>query len=487
MADAGLSIEMLPARHGDALWIEWGDAGGRRRMLIDGGPAATFETLRTRFEELDPDDRHVDLMVITHIDLDHIDGAIRLLRDESLDVSYSDVWFNDFHHLSDEPLTRGAMQGEFLGAVLNERRLPWNAAFDGRAVVVPATGSLPSVRLEGGLRLVLLSPTAEKLDKLKAKWEQVVEEAGMEPGDRAEALARLEDRLGPATRGGSRKSFGGDGSEANGSSIAFIAEYGDERWLLAGDAHQDALIAGLRRYAAEIGRTPVPLDGFKIPHHGSVNNISPSLLAEIDCRTFYVSTNGSYFKHPDEACIDLIVTAADRPELVFNYRTDFTEKWAATSSDYTSSFTNGTRGADRGGLPGAPVDRREQHPDHEELRMDASPTSTESDDTGSDDTASANAASGGDRSAPSTESPGQPVEVTVFHGSLEHAEHPVLVGHYLATPLSGAEGFVDRRVQGSALGSARSGSVSGADRGVAAGEGTAAPPSAERRAGGRAR
>jgi tetratricopeptide (TPR) repeat protein len=37
------------------------------------------------------------------------------------------------------------------------------------------------------------------------------------------------------------------------------------------------------------------------------------------------------------------------------------------------------------------------------------------------------------------------VEVRVFHGSLERAAHPVLVGHYRATPLSGAEGFVDRR------------------------------------------
>ncbi len=336
MADNELSIEMLPARQGDALWVEWGDADDRHRMLIDGGTAATFETLRERFEALDPSDRHIDLMVVTHIDLDHIDGAIRLLRDGSLDVSYSDIWFNDYRQISDASSTRGAMQGEFLGAVLDEDERPWNLAFDGLAVVVPDSGSLPSVRFEGGLRLVLVSPTPEKLRDLATTWEKVVTEEGMEPGDRAEALARLEERIGPAVRGGKRTTFGGDGSEANGSSIAFIAEYGDERWLFAGDAHEEVLLSSLRRYADETGESPVRLDGFKVPHHGSVRNISPALLDEIDCKKFLVSTNGAYFKHPDEACIDLIVEAVDRPELVFNYRTEFTEKWAEASGCQTT-------------------------------------------------------------------------------------------------------------------------------------------------------
>ncbi len=335
MAADDLSIETLPALQGDALWVEWGSADDRHRMLIDGGTAATFETLRDRFAVLDSADRRVDLMVITHIDLDHIDGAIRLLRDESLGIDDADIWFNDSRHLAHESSTRGAMQGEFLGAILHERGLPWNRAFEGSAVVVPATGLLPSVRFDGGLRLVLLSPTPEKLRGLGVEWEKVVEEAGMEPGDCAEALARLEERIGPAVRGDARSTFGGDGPEANVRSIAFIAEYGDERWLLAGDAHEDALRAGLQRYAEETGESPVRLDGFKIPHHASTRDISPELLEEIDCRKFYVSTGGSWFKHPDEACIDLSFDSLDRPELVFNYRPEFTETWASSDSETT--------------------------------------------------------------------------------------------------------------------------------------------------------
>ncbi|MEM9746969.1 MAG: CHAT domain-containing protein [Actinomycetota bacterium] len=452
MAGDGLSIEMLPARHGDALWIEWGGAGDRHRMLIDGGPAGTYHDLRERFEALDPTDRHVELFIVTHIDADHIDGAIRLLADEELGIGYGDIWFNEHRHLvehrAEERATRGAMQGEYFGAIVETRGLPLNEAFDGRAVVVPPQGSLPSVTLTGGLRLVLLSPTPAKLDRLRRDWEKVLEEKGMTPGDRAEALDRLAKR-GRRTRGGDRTTFGGDTSSANGSSIAVVAEYRGERWLLAGDAHDDVLIEGLRRYARECDESPTAFDGFKVPHHGSVNNITPELLDLIRCHRFLVSTNGAYFKHPDENCIDLIVRTTDRPVLVFNYQTDFNRKWASPSSAYDAVHGDGAIAVPAMGEADRAARRRSATPtdqNHEEdVVADANdPDGPESELDGPDGPADA----GGGTPADPAESARDTVKVTVYHGSLERADHPVLVGHYLGTPLSGAEGFVDRRFLG---------------------------------------
>jgi len=37
-----LRIEMLPARNGDALWIEYGDAESPRRIIVDGGTEGSF-------------------------------------------------------------------------------------------------------------------------------------------------------------------------------------------------------------------------------------------------------------------------------------------------------------------------------------------------------------------------------------------------------------------------------------------------------------
>ena len=42
MAADFLRLEMLPARHGDALLLEWGDERRTRRLLVDGGPIGAF-------------------------------------------------------------------------------------------------------------------------------------------------------------------------------------------------------------------------------------------------------------------------------------------------------------------------------------------------------------------------------------------------------------------------------------------------------------
>src|SRR6185436_19158896 len=94
-----ITIELLPAAHGDALWIEYGSDPDRRRILIDGGPAHSYEFgLRNRMA-LQPEERRIfELMVVTHIDADHIDGALILLQDKNsptgLKFHAKEFWFN---------------------------------------------------------------------------------------------------------------------------------------------------------------------------------------------------------------------------------------------------------------------------------------------------------------------------------------------------------------------------------------------------------
>ena len=37
-----VTLDVLPAAHGDALVITYGPAGGEHRILVDGGPAPTY-------------------------------------------------------------------------------------------------------------------------------------------------------------------------------------------------------------------------------------------------------------------------------------------------------------------------------------------------------------------------------------------------------------------------------------------------------------
>ena len=349
------TVEMLPAYIGDALWVEYGDPASPSRILIDGGLVGTVDVIEKKIREAAEKEGgrcHIELLVLSHVDADHIEGLIKLLGKKNLPLDIGDLWFNGWRHLPDPDATEdeflGAKQGEFLAALIRERGLPWNEAFGGDTVYVPRAdhGPLPRHPLPGGMELVLMSPTFKELLKLSRKWEDELDDAGLLHASHEELLDALkEDRkfapdddfLGDEidvqelVELGPRK----DRSAANGSSIAFVGSFEGKRCLFSGDAYWTVLRDSAERLAQEEREDRLALDAFKIPHHGSRNNIGDDLLAVLDCRRFLVSTNGRQFKHPDDEAIARLVggkwrpdPAGDRPvDLLFNYRTKFNEKW----------------------------------------------------------------------------------------------------------------------------------------------------------------
>jgi hypothetical protein len=338
-----LTIHMLPAAHGDCLWIEYGAPGKVHRVLIDGGTAPTYETLRAKIKALPPAERHFELLVITHVDADHIEGIVKLLGAEGLDATFGDVWFNGLHHLTEgQPADFGGLQGEYLTAILQKRKLPWNAAFGGHAIVVPDDGPLPVHELPGGLRLTLLSPNRGTVAKMAEAWEDEVTAAGLDPASpnkREEVLAMLASkgkRLvaksfaeddGPDVEALVAEKYGRDTSPANGSSLAFLAEYKGKSVLLGADAYSEVLIPSVKRLLAARGAKVLQLDAFKLPHHGSRANLSQELLALLHARDVLVSTSGAVFEHPDAEAIARLLKAKWSPTFHFNYRSDETSIW----------------------------------------------------------------------------------------------------------------------------------------------------------------
>jgi hypothetical protein len=65
----------------------------------------------------------------------------------------------------------------------------------------------------------------------------------------------------------------------------------------------------------------------KLPHHGSRYNVSRALVEVVDCECWLFSTNGSIFGHPDPEAVARIVVARPGVELMFNYRTETTERF----------------------------------------------------------------------------------------------------------------------------------------------------------------
>ncbi|WP_395297611.1 ComEC/Rec2 family competence protein [Kitasatospora hibisci] len=360
-----ITVEMLPAAHGDALWIEWPGSGTDvHRMLVDAGPSPTYRAVFERVKALPPRSRHLDVLVATHVDADHIEGVVRLLQDRAaLKLSIDDLWFNGWPQISERAGLLGADQGEMLQALIDSQRLSWNAAFGSpargrppRAVCLPAQGALPSADLPGGARATLVSPGLPELDKLLKEWGKVLRNLGVTPGMPDEALDRLAHRK--SLRGLAADLLGGerlDTSVPNGSSIAFLLEHDGHRLLLTGDGHGKVLARGLDRLLSRLGGTRLAVGAVKVPHHGSAANVTDDLLSRLDTRRFLISTNGDKFNHPDAAAIDRMLAAvgrldeAARPvgpdadaaqaELVFNYRSRTTEPWSDPARQRERRYT----------------------------------------------------------------------------------------------------------------------------------------------------
>lgn len=333
-------LHVLPADQGDALILSWRDEAGSctsttRHLLIDAGPVndAAQQALVDRLETLGvtADRGRLELLVVTHIDGDHVGGVTRLL-DGELPCAIGDVWFNGYDHLPTDEL--GVAQAEMLSDQIVGHGLSWNAAFDHEAVMVPLdeTVPLPSIELDGGLRLTVLGPTRARLAALVPGWERYCRKAGLVPG--VDAATPADDELGEEDEVdlGDLDALAGtpfrrDGSKPNASSISLLAEHGDHAVLLGGDALGGDLVDALVRLERERGER-VTIATHKLPHHGSKANVSIELVEQVGARRHVISSSGSQFHHPDPEAIARIVVGSRRgTELWFNHRSEESLRW----------------------------------------------------------------------------------------------------------------------------------------------------------------
>jgi hypothetical protein len=326
--DPAITIEMLPVRLGDCLLVECHRPPLRPwRMLIDGGPPDCWPVVRERLARLPADDRRIDLVVVTHIDSDHIGGLLPLFETGLDAVPVGEVWFNglDDHR-------RSAAQGEQLMRSLiggsTRASLRWNATFGGLPVMTAEQGGFVEHRVADGPAVTVLSPTAKRLEILRRRWAVEAELVRRgEPSDAPEPPVPLEPLT--ALEALAERVSTPDQSAANGSSIALLVEHRGAAALFAADAFANVLGAALFRLAEHRGVPAVPVDAFKLPHHASKANVSARLVALAPARHYLVSTNGDRFHHPDDVALARVVVGAEPGAVLhFNYANARTDRWA---------------------------------------------------------------------------------------------------------------------------------------------------------------
>lgn len=370
MANNVFSLEVLRARHGDCLLLHYGTNTEPKLALIDGGPKTVYKPfLRPRLEQLRRDrglaqdtPLKIDLMMLSHIDEDHVFGLLELTEElleakESNDpriAEIEDLWHNTFDDIIDNDpteLTRAvtarfgaaSLSGDLtahldaddhtdavvdtikiVASVPQGRELRDNSDDLGIERNVEMNGKLmmasPKTKpftMGGGLSLTVAGPMLDEVQKLQKKHNDFLRD-NPELAQRitASALARYADN-----------------SPYNLSSIVVLAKSGKKTILFTGDARGDKIMQGLELVKIIEPGGSLHVDVLKGPHHGSSNNVSLDFFKRITADHYVFSGDGD-FGNPERATLEALVEARgeDPYEIHLTYPLD--EIDAARKADW---------------------------------------------------------------------------------------------------------------------------------------------------------
>lgn len=322
------TLEALEAQHGDSLLLHYGTKAAPKLVVIDGGPSGTFDSsLKPRLDELRQSRAKggklpIRLMMVSHIDDDHIQGVLDLTaelaqaKEDGAPAPYqvTTLWHNSFDDLVEELkvtdllagsaagssgvddstklLVASVPQGRELRNAAKKLGILLNSPFKG-LIAGPKTGK-KVVDLGNGLSLTVLGPRTAQLAALQNDWAKKI------------AAMKKKGTLKPAAMQATAAEFV-DKSVYNLASIVVLAEVGKKRMLLTGDGRGDYVLEGLRG-AGLLKKAPFHVDIFKLPHHGSIRNAAAELFAEVTADHYVISASGK-FGNPDLPTLKLIVDA----------------------------------------------------------------------------------------------------------------------------------------------------------------------------------
>lgn len=155
---ATIEVELIDVGHGDSIVLRWtGEDGTRSNIVIDGGPSGSGSLLQRALARSGAD--AVDLMVLTHVDSDHVDGLLEYVNAAGA-LPVRRYW---------GPCVDAFERHDWLfpkrikGGLEKARKL--QAALGSCSISSPVEGARWTSP-DGGLRVTVLSPAARLLERL---------------------------------------------------------------------------------------------------------------------------------------------------------------------------------------------------------------------------------------------------------------------------------------------------------------------------------
>ncbi len=281
--DEAYEIDFLPVgngeRSGDAICARWGTPGNYKVMVYDGGTKESGEKLVEHIRQ-HYGTSHVDYVVCSHPDADHASGLSVVL--EKLTVG--ELWMHrpweysaairDYFkdgRITDESLAerlKDKMAAAYaLEELAEEKGIPLHEPFKGASI-----GPFHVMSPEKGWYVHTLIPDfAKSPEKKQATTSESI--LGAMYKSAKEVLANVAESWGFETL---REDV--TTSAENESSVVLYGVIAERGLLLTGDAGIQAL--GDTAAYAEFHGISLPgiLKFIQVPHHGSRNNVSPSVL-----------------------------------------------------------------------------------------------------------------------------------------------------------------------------------------------------------------
>ena len=317
-----VSVRVLKAFHGDCIFITVESGAGTERILIDGGPQVTFGAspqgeLRALLNELESQGKEIDLVILTHVDDDHIGGLIKAFEvKDGLTKLARKVIFNSGRLIHEHFKVEVDPSKEILGNFTQSKNTSINQGNTLERLLKDLGIWHESVIKQGdkcsldGCELLFLTPNENELKKLLVKWERE-QPSPFTSASNTDWRKSYKELL-------EQDIFKEDDSTPNGSSISFILKVCEHNFLFLGDAHPTSIIQGLATlgYNAE---TPIKAEVVKLSHHGSKGNTSLKLLSAIDCSSHIVSTDATRHGLPNKTTFARIHSKNSNAVILFNY------------------------------------------------------------------------------------------------------------------------------------------------------------------------
>lgn len=354
-----MDIKFLKANNGDSILISFQDNEDiKRNILIDGGMPQTYYNsgensngdLYYTLKEIKTKGEIIDLLIITHIDEDHIGGVLKWLELDKIAYKLIDkVWFNSgktianyFNEKENEELNinldifktteTSVRQGKVFEDYIEYHKI-WDKE------IIKFGGIVDCL----GVEIQILSPNDSLLEKLLREYKKPIHNyhTGKNGNDWA---INIIDFI--SEEGKPNFKFKKDTRVANGSSIAFLLTFKDKKFLFLGDSHSEVIIASLN----EIGYNkefPLKAELMKVSHHGSYQNTSKDLLEIVETSNYIISTSSESHNHPDKRTLSRIINKNPNATIYFNYDEvrknifstkdfqDFIKFYAKNTSEYT--------------------------------------------------------------------------------------------------------------------------------------------------------